>query len=804
MRLTHSRGIDEILIWHATPVVRKILVSLFLLLLVARSVLGQASGFGGNAQHAGIYEAAAQPLNSVRWTASIDLYNSTAFAHYGAPLITTANTLVIPVRTNVSSFKVAAYQANVGRLKYELTTDYLLPPFNWVPVFQPVLATNQAGARLYYGGAGGTVFYVNDPDSDSPGAPVRLCFYNSVANYLTNTTLLNSNVYINSALTADADGAVFFAFRLLTNGPSTSTANTRGGFARIDPTGSASYVLSSAVIGLPNAATTPPHNCAPALSPDGSILYVVVKQLTSATTSFLLGLDSHTLATRYKVSLISPVSGAELVINSDSTATPTIGPDGDVYYGVIDADDRGYVLHFSADLSVRKLPSGFGWDNTVAIVPTNMVPGYTGRSTYLLASKYNNYAAIADGDGVNRIALLDPNVPQMDFHPTELKLSDMRIVMSVIGPTPDAEHLSSSYPYAVREWCVNAAAVNPANSSIYISCEDGLLYRWNLASNSLSETVRLGAAVGEPYVPTVVGPDGVVYTLNGRRLLGVGGLTNLAVSVASSIPDLSLAVAGNPVTFTATVADLTGLHVPGGAITFSDVTYSNLTVLTNILAANVPLSGGIASVVTSNLSSGGKFLGNHFITAFYTGDGLNPSGSATMVQKIHFFGTTLTLSSQGLSGGTNLLLTAVVSPNQSTTSKPTGLVTFFDRSNVLAQLPLTSNGSVSITNQAPVSGEHAFRAVYESDTLFAGSSGVLAPPAPLLSAGPGASNLGFQLLFSNLYGGSFTVLGSSNLFTPMSNWSVLGMATQSVPGLFRFEDAGSSNSPLKYYRVRNP
>ena len=97
-----------------------------------------------------------------------------------------------------------------------------------------------------------------------------------------------------------------------------------------------------------------------------------------------------------------------------------------------------------------------------------------------------------------------------------------------------------------------------------------------------------------------------------------------------------------------------------------------------------------------------------------------------------------------------------------------------------------------------------FLATYESDTHFAASTGVLAPPAPLLSAGPLFPSLGLQLEFSNLYGGSFTVLSSTNLLVPLSNWSVLGTASNTQPGLFQFIDAGATNLPGRYYRVRNP
>src|SRR3989442_157971 len=87
-----------------------------------------------------------------------------------------------------------------------------------------------------------------------------------------------------------------------------------------------------------------------------------------------------------------------------STASPAVGPDGDVYLGVTGGYLYGVMLHFSADLATRKLASAFGWDYTAAFVPTNIVKDYRGPSSYLLFSKYNNYST-----GDYRVALLDPN-----------------------------------------------------------------------------------------------------------------------------------------------------------------------------------------------------------------------------------------------------------------------------------------------------------------------------------------------------------------------------------------------------------
>jgi hypothetical protein len=72
--------------------------TLGLALLLISTAQAQTT-FGGNAQHTANYGTAAQNLNAVHWTTSIDQNNTGGFAHYGAPLITPANTIFVPVKT---------------------------------------------------------------------------------------------------------------------------------------------------------------------------------------------------------------------------------------------------------------------------------------------------------------------------------------------------------------------------------------------------------------------------------------------------------------------------------------------------------------------------------------------------------------------------------------------------------------------------------------------------------------------------------------------------------------------------------
>src|SRR5262245_25083334 len=76
--------------------------------------------FGGNAQHTSIYTRPAQDLNRVRWATSVDL-NNVGLAHYGAPLITASNTVVVPVKT-MSGFQLNVFDGSSGVPKYSLET----------------------------------------------------------------------------------------------------------------------------------------------------------------------------------------------------------------------------------------------------------------------------------------------------------------------------------------------------------------------------------------------------------------------------------------------------------------------------------------------------------------------------------------------------------------------------------------------------------------------------------------------------------------------------------------------------------
>jgi hypothetical protein len=466
-----------------------------------------------DAQHTGVSSVASQPLTKIHWKQPVDLAvpSGEIFIHYGSPVITAANTVIVPVKTGFDSFRVVAHNGTTGAILWRYPTTYQAPSASFLPGMGPTLSRN----RLLIPDSGGRIIVRQTPDL-ATGIASELYFYGR-QNFQADPAAYKQNVQISTPLTADAHGDLFFGFVAV--GP--TPIGLQSGLARIGANGTGTWASASFLAQDPFI-TEVSMSCAPALSQDGSILYVAVSSGDFGY-GYLLALNSRTLAVINRVLLIDPASGFEATMSDESSASPTVGPDGDVYYGVLESpfpghNDRGWLLHFNRDLSVEKIPGSFGWDDTASIVDASLVPSYQGNSTYLLMTKYNNYASINTGDGHNRVAILDPNASEND--PVIPTTQVMQEVITQLGVTPDPNF--PSFPGAVREWCINTAVVDPFTRSVIVNSEDGKLYRWDLTSNTLSEVIKLSGGIGEAYTPTLIGADGTVYAINDAVLDAIG------------------------------------------------------------------------------------------------------------------------------------------------------------------------------------------------------------------------------------------------------------------------------------------
>jgi hypothetical protein len=503
------------------------------------------SSFGGNAQHTSVSTVASQALEAVHWSTKVDNFPTSRAAHYGGPLITLNNTVIYPYKTgntqsvNTPDYRIVARNGVDGALVWDIPTPYIPASYSWYPLNQPVLAT--ATNRVYFAGKGGTIYYRDNPDSPT-GTLTQLAFFGSMAHYQANQAAYDGNVFIDTPLTADSAGNIYFGFRVT----GTTPTGLASGIARISADGTVSQAAGiwvsafQAAGGADTEIGAVQMNAAPAISNDGTTLYIVVKKTGNwVYRGRLVGLDTTTLATKYNSGILKDPRGADATILNDSTSSPMVAPDGRVFLGIFGNPyngSRGWMLQFSADLQTKYTPGGFGWDTTPSIVPASMLGSqYTGTSPYLIFTKYNDYyfanGANDGGSGQNLIAVLDPNATEVEHHHPEQNILVMKRVLTKLGPTADWDY--PSVPTAVREWCINYGAVDPATNSIIVNSSDGKFYRWHLPTNSLIEPVALTSGIGQPYTPTVIGVDGSTYGIQNGSLFALGQTPRMSINDAT-------------------------------------------------------------------------------------------------------------------------------------------------------------------------------------------------------------------------------------------------------------------------------
>ncbi|HYL31163.1 MAG TPA: hypothetical protein VEU27_14690 [Gemmatimonadales bacterium] len=379
-----------------------------------------------------------------------------------------------------------------------------------MPVFAPVLV---GAALLAFPGAGGGVLLRAEAD-EPRGEVTRHVFYGG-GYFDMDPVLYTGAVRTSTPISVSRDGDMFFGFTVMGDTP----IRLRSGVAKLCRSGEGGWLSAATACG-DDTVTGVAYNCAPALSLDERLLYVAVTRYDG--TGYLIAAETDGLTPVSSVRLADVKSGLDARISSDSSASPAVGRDGDVYFGVLENpfgtnNGRGWLLHFDRWLSEIRLPGAFGWDETASTVPAAAVRNYTGPSSYLLVSKYNNYLDFG-GDGRNRMALLDPATPAVDGVSGAVV---MREVATIASPTPEAGDAGSGA--AVTEWCPNSVAVDAATASAFMTNEDGKLYRWDLNANAFSAVVPLSRGAREAYTPTVVGVDEALYAISGGTLFRVEG-----------------------------------------------------------------------------------------------------------------------------------------------------------------------------------------------------------------------------------------------------------------------------------------
>jgi hypothetical protein len=113
----------------------------------------------------------------------------------------------------------------------------------------------------------------------------------------------------------------------------------------------------------------------------------------------------------------------------------------------------------------------------------------------------------------------------------------------------------------------------------------------------------------------------------------------------------------------------------------------------------------------------------------------------------------------------------------------------------------TNNGIVSFAVTANTTGSNRVAHINLFNRSIAVTQGVFITP-PVLDWSLSSSNT-LQFTFTNNQTTAFTVLTTTNLSLPLSDWTSLGAPVSIAPGIFQFTSP-VANDPTRFYSVRSP
>jgi len=542
--------------------------------------------WGQNSQHQGTVNAFGQSLTNLQADVVFDPFaakemkseDGDLLIHYQTPLIDGSDVYMeykSGQYSNLANWETQTW----GEQKLSWVAGKLLPtwsyPSDWKPVpyskltngptWEPVFHGVVTDNAVYVPGAGGTIFKLDK----TTGAATRINPF----------VLVDSNTFTAGPLSADDAGNVYYNVVKLDSQNPWGVDVLGAWLVKVTAAGSTQAVTWSSItpntVGASDRCVTnfstallpwPPTpdavaptvacgseragiNVAPAIAADGTIYDISRPQFGNGRTGYLIAVKPD-LTPRWQATLrerfndgcgveipagecragattgVDPsenLPGSGRVLD-DSTSSPTIAPNGDVYYGAYTRYNyaQGHLMRFDSSGSYLGAYH-FGWDITPGILKT--------ETGYDIAIKENHYGEVGSYCNDPSICPPDRNVANPSY-PEEYFISAVKFDLSGadwMWKNTNTQSCSraangtitctSDHPFSF-EWCVNAPAID-RTGTVFANSEDGWLYA--IKNGRLRDKIFLRLALGAAYTPLSIGPDGRIYAENFGELFVVGG-----------------------------------------------------------------------------------------------------------------------------------------------------------------------------------------------------------------------------------------------------------------------------------------
>jgi hypothetical protein len=334
-------------------------------------------------------------------------------------------------------------------------------------------------------------------------------------------------------------------FASLTPGAIAANAQCEGSFSRAD------LAAAGGLPPKPNAkaptvtcgSQRPGMNVIPAIADDGTI-YVASRAQFSSRHSYLVAVNAN-LTPKWIASLRDRINdgcnvllppngtaggclpgtkkGVDPATNNtpagrildESSASPTIGPDGSIYYGVYTRYNwaQGHLMHFDKNGHFLNAYL-FGWDATPGIYPHN--------NSYSVVLKENHYGGVGSYCNDATICPPDrtatyPNNPEesliSQFNPNLIREWAYKNTNTNSCARDASGNVTcvSDHPDSF-EWCVNSVVIDKSGI-VYGASEDGNIYTIN-QGGTLHDSRFLSLSLGAAYTPTAMDSQGRLFAQN--------------------------------------------------------------------------------------------------------------------------------------------------------------------------------------------------------------------------------------------------------------------------------------------------
>ncbi len=441
-------------------------------------------------------------------------------------------------------------------------------PF-WEPVFHPALS----GDFVYVPSAQGQVVKLRK--SDGSVAATINPFTGSSA------PTGSTDIFVASPLSADKSGNVYYNAIKLSHSQPWDQDVVDSWLVKISPQDQASKVSFSVLTpGAPSGTDTtckvqfadsqlpwpptpdavpgttqcgsqrPGINVAPAIAPNGTI-YTVSRGHFVTRYSYLIAINPN-LTLKWAASLrdrlndgcgvLLPIGGpggcqvgAHLGVDpgtnepgpgrvlDDSTASPTVAPDGSVVIGTYTRYnwDQGHLMKFSSTGQFQGAYP-FGWDVTPGI--------YAHDATYSIVLKDNHYSDSGSYCDVEAYCPADrtathPNYPEAYF------ITQLNPSMGIEWQWQNTNPLSCSRDSSGNvtcvndhpngfEFCVNVMAI-AGDGTVFANSEDGNMYAVR-QGGTIRDHIFQQLALGAAYTPAAIASDGKIISQNAGHLYVLG------------------------------------------------------------------------------------------------------------------------------------------------------------------------------------------------------------------------------------------------------------------------------------------